>query len=631
LNGWSGKILWLDLTNRKAWTEPTEPYVQKVIGGRGISVKIIFDRVNSEVGPYDPDNLLIFSPGVLAGTPAPSASRMQITTVLPDGLVASSGIGANIGAEIRHAGYDSIVVAGKSPALCYVTIADDRVEFCDVGNLAGSDTQATQRLIREKTGDHDSQIICIGPAGEHRVGAACIYTGLYSAAGHGGFGAIMGGKNLKAISVRGRRAIDIADMPGYLELCYEMRCQALDSPAWKANIAAGSVNNAASYVRGGMAAMGNFEEVLFDEESAREFERGAKDFRAKYAIGRIGCFGCPVHHFDVFNVPGIGVSAPKCQAWSRFAFPVWNKDYHLMFEASHLCNLYGLDFGSTSNIIAYLMHLHHEGIIGAADTDGIPMVRGDREAILAVIRKLAFQEGFGIKFRDGVREAARAFGPEAEKLALHVKGREMVLAEFRLLKSAALAHAVVKDEQDAVPIPEGLNLVSPAAASQMALRMTGDKDAANPETYEGKGLLTSQMEKRIIVVEMLGLCKHYLGFSTPFLDLPARLFSLATGVTVKEEDLMVAAHRVALLERSINVLRGLRVGDEMLPERIFGKPIPDGPHKGRLLDKVGFSKMVKEYYQENGYDGEGIPKEETFSKLGLGTEWQVFKQQMGQQ
>jgi aldehyde:ferredoxin oxidoreductase len=194
--GSSGHILRVDLSERKYSREPVDPYTNHFVGGRGINVKVIFDELDSKISPFYPRNKLLIGPGVLTGTMAPSASRTQLTTILPNGFLASSGIGGFIGAEIRYAGYDNIIIQGKSNNPIYIFINDNGVEFKVASHIWGKDTQETQRLIKKELNDADLQIMCIDVAGENLVSFSCIMTGLSSAAGHGGFGAIMGSKNL---------------------------------------------------------------------------------------------------------------------------------------------------------------------------------------------------------------------------------------------------------------------------------------------------------------------------------------------------------------------------------------------------------------------------------------------------
>lgn len=632
-SGWSGQILRIDLSKKESLTEAVAPYTRSFIGGRGINVKIMYDEVDPKIAPFDPANRLLLGPGVLAGTPAPAAGRMKVTTMCPNGFLASSGIGGFIGAEIRHAGYDNIIIQGKSGKPVYLYIHDDSVEFRDASHIWGKDTWETQQIIRREIGDPDVQVMCIGPGGENLVSFACIMTGIFSAAGHGGTGAIMGSKNLKAIAARGRRGIEIANLEEFLKVSLEMRNAIMENPDIEAGSKRGQRDAAYGLVKQGLAVFGNWEDAEWDEATSEGFHTGAEEFWERYAIGKVGCSGCPMYRYCIFSVPGIGIGAPKCVGWGAFGPQLWNKDCKFTFHAASLCNQYGLDFSSTANLIAFLMELYHRGIITEQDTDGIAMRRGDKDAIISTIHKMARQEGFGKLLRDGVLKAARTIGKGAEEYAMHVKGLEMEAYEYRAYKAYALAAVVcTKDPLDAVLSIEFNWVRDKETAEKWAVQLLGTKEAAYPPSYEKKSLMVWKYENIVRVIDMLGVCHSpVLLYNMPSLEIPAKLFSLATGVDTSGDELLTVAHRVQTLERAFNVMRGIRRKDDTLPKRMFETTTPGGRFKGESLEKEKFDRMVNEFYALCGWDEDGIPKEETFKKFGLSSEWQVFRKKLGKE
>ena len=615
--GWSGQILRVDLSNKKSSTVAVTPYTS-FVGGRGINTKIVFDEVDSKISPFDPANRLLFGPGVLTGTPAPTASRMAVTTLCPNGVISSSGIGGFTGAEIRLAGYDNIIVQGKSDKPVYLYIHDDAVEYRDASQVWGKDTLETQHLIRRELGDPDVQVLCIGPAGENMVSFACIRTGIFSAAGRGGMGAVMGSKNLKAIAVRGKRGVEIARLEEFLEASYETRKMLLKYLAFQRPLGRMVIDINKSATEKGVLAFGNWEDVDWDEINAKNFVHDGDEFYNQHYIGRVGCSGCPISRYQSCNDPETGPGVAKCYSPAMFTFRVWNRDWKVMVSAGHLCNNYGLDSISTASIIAFLMELYRRGIITEKDTDGIPMRRGDKEAIISTIHKIGRQEGFGKLFRDGVLAAARTIGKGAEECAMHVKGLEMGLYDLRGRKGTALASAVAtKREGEGAPPEYAWNIGK------------GKEDAAYPPSYDNKALMVWEQANVYKVIDMLGICKNYFSWAIDrSLELPARLFSLATGVDTSEEELLTAAQRVAVLERAFDVMRGIRRKDDTLPDRMFETAVPGGPFKGEKLEREKFDKMLDEYYELSGWDEDGVPKEETFQKYGLSSEWQIFSKKI---
>jgi len=625
LYGWSGKMLRIDLSTMKSWVEDTEPYIPSFIGGKGLSVKIIYDELGPEIGPFDSENRICFSPGILSGTMAPAHSRMKITSVAPNGYLQNSGTGGYIPAEIKKAGYDNVIVQGKSEKPVYLYVNNENVEIRDATHIWGMDTQAAQRVIKEEIGDL-VKIACIGPAGENLVSISCIITGVGSVAGHGGLGAIMGAKNLKAIAFRGTGQVRIARPSEFLKLCKETHLWMRETPGMKAQSREGQGDKGLleySY-QSGQGVLGNFEEKDASWDNIGDFGSG-DEFYAKYGSHQYGCYGCPVHHFHVFDIPGKCRGAVKCSGWYDFSGPVWVSDRKVIAQAFILCNSYGLDSASTGNAVSFLMELYHRGIISENDTDGIPMRRGDEKAIFAAIEKIAKQEGFGKLFRDGVWGAAKEIGKEAEECAVLVNKQTLTIFEVRAFKSAALAatlgDGIVRFGGSVHELEWGWDK---ERMEKEAQECYGSKEAAIPYSYEKKALSVWDNENRNTVIDMLGTCFWVIQATTGTikLDIPVELLSLATGRDIGEEELLWAAQRVLTLERACKVRRGR--GRDRLPRRLFETAVPDGIFKGERLSEEKFEEMLDEYYSLRGWDENGVPKVETFMKFGLLSEWKIF-------
>jgi aldehyde:ferredoxin oxidoreductase len=624
--GWSGDILRVDLSAKRSWTEPTEPYARSFIGGRGINVKVVYDEVGDAVSPYDPENRICFGPGPLTGTLAPCSGRMKVTAMAPNGLLANSGIGGFIGAKIRHAGYDNLVIQGKSDEPVYLYLNDDSVEFRDARHLWGKDTQATQRAIKEEIGD-SVEIMCIGQGGEKLVSFGCIVTGLGSGAGRSGFGAIMGSKNLKAVAVDGTREIRIAHPDEFVTAASEAQRMVREHPGMQKTAVQGmgekqTLGLAHDY---GQLTLGNWEVQDVSWEEFGGFP-GADEFYSKYAVHQFGCFGCPVNHYHVFSVPGIGTGVIKCVGWAYFASNVWNRDREVMFHAAYLCNQYGLDWTAAGAAISFLMELYHRGIITEKDTDGIPMTRGSEQAIISTIDKIAKQEGFGELLRDGVWQAAKTIGSGAEECAMVVKGAEIEPYDIRAYKSEALVAALA-----AGTIVEGLSIEfsyigDPETVERFVEETYGSKEYAVQTSYEGKPLIVWDYENRLMTGDMLGLCHWIFPRRNPSFEIPAKLFSLATGREASWEQLSFAAQRAKTLERAFDVRRGVTRADDTLPKRMFDTSVPGGRFDGERLDRQAFDKMLDEYYALRGWDERGLPTEETFKRYGLASEWRALEE-----
>ncbi|MFC1950438.1 aldehyde ferredoxin oxidoreductase family protein [Chloroflexota bacterium] len=630
--GWAGQILKLDLSNMVASTVPTQSYTKHFIGGRGISVKMLYDEVKPKVSMFDPENKICFAPGVLTGTPATGSSRAKITALSAGGLLRNSGIGGHVPEAIKLAGYDLIMAEGKAEKPVYAFVNGDSVEFKNASHLWGKDVYEAQQLIKDELGK-GIEILCIGPGGENEVAFGSVHTDWSSVAGRCGFGGIMGSKNLKAIAVRGSGSIKIAKLEEFLKVAQEQREQFASREEDIEDMRHGGDRWLAhNGQNGGTFARGNWE----DYKGPLDWDNmkiGTMDELAQqYGAGPLVCGSCPISHFILYDIPQVGKGAAKCTGTTNVTGTLWVNDWKDAFHFYNLMNRYGLDCMSTSNIIAFLMELYDKGIITEKDTDGIAMERGNNEAILAAIHKIGRQEGFGKLFKNGVVQGAKQIGRGAEDYAMAVKELELEPWEYRAIK--ALALGVVTNSKDNIDaLPENLYrwLEAPDEKTKIhwqkeAEKLYGEKEAAIPSSYEGPPSAIVYEEGAVAASDMVGMCKWLIPFyMTEHYDVQAKLFSLATGVELDEEGLLFAAQRVITLERAFNVIRGVKRKSDTLPKRMFKEPVPTGPFKGDRLDKAKFDKMLSKYYALRDYDSDGVPTEASFTKYGLTSEWKSFK------
>jgi len=633
--GLTGKILRVDLTAKEYHTESTEPYAKDFIGGRGIATKIIFDETQPKTRPLDPDSIICFAPGVLGGTPSPSTGRLVICGVSPEnGLFGHAGVGSNIANEIKWSGYDLVVIKGKADRPVYLYIRDDTVEFRDAGHLWGKTTYDTYRTLRKELGQ--VAICCIGPSGEKQVVFSVIMAGIGSTAGRCGLGAVLGSKNVKAVVAKGSGSVKVAQPERFLKEAEAERKYFETSPSGTpAMIVGGEKNEASGWFMVGQGVWGNFEACDWEKEPIPNLDK-ENEFYNTYKKAKIGCSGCPIHHFSYYEVPGVGAGAFKCMARTNCTNVLYTNDVKLGFEAANLCQSYGIDVITTTQLIAALMEMYSKGIITAEDTDGVPMIKGDRNAIVTAIHKIGRQEGFGKLYGEGAKKGAKKLGKGAEDYVLDVRGRVIQPYEYRVIKQHGLAAVTSsKDIIDGMCCgsfdygytqfpkvdPEGVKVME-----QIGMEKWGRKDALQTTNYEMAPITTVDSEDYFMAIDMLGLCKWAIpNFMHYRLNVFASILSSVTGVEMTEADMLNAAKRLQTLVRAFNVIRGLRRKDDTLPKRILEEPTPSGPLKGERLPREKFNEMLDEYYTLRGYDKEGIPKRETFEKYSLLSEWKVFE------
>jgi aldehyde:ferredoxin oxidoreductase len=618
--GWTGKILKVDLTSGKFETVPTEPYVDKYLGGRGIGVRLVYENYKPGTDALDPGNPLIFSMGPLSGTAVPSSGRTDITCLSPlTGLRAKSNFGGYWGPEVKYAGYDHIVITGKAEKPSYLWIQDDHVEIRSAEHLWGKDTFETQTMIQEELGDPEIKIVVIGPAGEKMVRFASIVTEVAASASRTGTGAVMGSKNLKAIAVRGSGIVPVAKPEELAEYAITINQEIRNHPAGKELGSYGVVRFISMMYSLSFFPVGYFEDVHWQEIIDNY---GGPAFVEKYQIKNVGCFNCPVRCKNFISVPGHGKAFVTCDPWSSLTGQIWNLDMDVFWDAYIMARKLGLDPAELSASIGLLMELYHDGIITEKETDGIPMERGSREAILAAIEKIGNREGFGDLMAEGQKAFATKIGPEAvEKLDL-VKGLAPHPYEFRAYHGSALMQAV-GHRGDPLPLRGSLMEFewhnAPEWFQSVAKEQYGEEEAAIPMAYKGKARAAIVSEHNDRVVDSLGVCTWpYSLFIFQTLDVSAKFFNLVTGKDWSQEDLVKIGERIRNLERMFDVRQGVTRETDILPKKFFEKPLTKGKYEGAVLDREKFEHMKDEYYEGRGWDKTtGIPTREKLVELGL--------------
>lgn len=623
-----GRILRVNLTAGKATTEPVEPYADSFIGGKGINVKLLFDSVEPAIGPFDAGNVLLFGAGPLVGTPFPGACRVDVMSRSPvTGALGDAGIGGYLGAELKFAGYDNLVIEGKAERPVYLSIRDDEVEIKDASGIWGHDTYETPEMVRQDLKDPEAAVVCIGPAGERLVIYASIHSPTGNAAARTGLGAVMGSKRLKAIAVRGTKGIAIARPQEFLAACHRLR-QSITQVHWYQDVHTWGLTKIHD------REMRSIYEVMGATWEGAETICEA-DFLAKYLHRRVGCFACPVACFDSYNIPQAGSGCVKCSPYGDLTWDLKNPDLMVFWEAFVMCQRYGLDSRSLANALAWLMELYERGIITAADTDGIPMKWGSPQAIISIARKISCREGIGDLLADGLPAAAEKIGKGAGDHLFMAKGSPSDV-HMLPIKTRALAAAVSSIGEDAQVQPpldfaatrKYIRAQDEASFQEAILRYkdraereVGIRQAPDPRVTDGKAAMVRHDEERTAICDMSGVCT----WMTPFLGLPvdteamANLMSLGLGTTVTVDHLTQAALRMQHVERAFGARLGLTRHHDRVSKAYYRRLRPgdrDRPEIG--LTETELERMKDDYYQLLGWDvPTGLPTRSTLEKFGL--------------
>lgn len=623
-------ILRVDLSTRNVHRESIPvAWTEKLLGARGINARLLFDEVQAGTDPFGPDNVLYFGTGPMEGLPVGNG-RLSVACKSPRGTVAEGSFGGFFGPELRRAGVDFLAIRGVADDPVYLYINDGEVEIRDAGHLWGLNTDATDAALRRELGDPEAQLCYVGPAAENLVHASVIISNLHASGGRAGCGEVMGSKRLKAIAVRGRQGIRVADYEAFLEAYKDYR-RHLDlatsrdpwTPVWSVY---GAPVLARLFTDIGNLMTRNAQEMRWDEGKATRI--GAEVYLDEYVTKAKACFGCPwpacqkIHKIPAGKYQGFKGGNYWAAQPVAFGSLIDNDDLDLLMVLSGLCNRYGLDIFHLGFTLAWAMECFEKGLLTTADTDGLELRFGcpDQEGLIDLVHKIAMREGFGELLAMGCSEASKVVGQGSECYCLSVKGQELEAIAERNLYMVALGVAVSEVGPDHTrwypPYPCNPNLISVEQLAELGidLDLRLAFEGRNPRE---KGKLLRWFTISRAIVESLPGCV-FLVRDTLGLDMRPwwRLFQAATGVQMEYAEFLKAGERVFNLDRAFNVREGFRRADDRPPIRMATEDVPYFNYP-RLSPEV-FDGMLDEYYQANGWDvATSIPTPQKLRELGL--------------
>jgi aldehyde:ferredoxin oxidoreductase len=615
LGGYTGKILRIDLTEREVKISNLErDLATGFLGGRGFNSKGLYDEVPAGTDPLGPDNKLFISTGPLVGTTFPTASRFNISAKSPQtGILGDSNAGGHLAPEIKFAGYDQIVLEGRSREHVYVFVDDGEITFRDASHLWGMDVYEADEAIRSDLGDRRVQTAVVGPAAERGVRFAGVYANLMRAAARTGMGTVMASKGVKALVVRGSGSVEVAHPRMFEGLVEEIEGEIYAHEQYWPRRRMGTTRilmmaNAMGFLPTRHYTSGTF-------EHAREVsgERLAEEFNVKNR----GCFACTIPCSRFYAVKegefaGLYGEGPEYEALGSFTSRVGNGDLGLALKANDLCNRLGLDALTAGECISWAMELYERGLLTREEADGLDLSWGNGEAILTLIEKIANRDGFGDILADGSRAAAEKLGRGVD-LTMQVKGLDIIMADPRGLKGFGLGYAVSSRGGDHLRSEPFLELSDDPAIGE---RMFGVPEATLRLADRGKGKLVSYFEDWNAVIDALEPCKNIMqNMEILTFERASRVIEACTGLRLSPADVRRVGERIINVERAFNVREGIRRRDDALPRRFREETLAEGASRGTVFDQ---EPMLDEYYDERGWDREtGIPYAKTLERLGL--------------
>lgn len=600
--GYRGKILNVSLTNESTTVEALDKEMLKqFIGGAGLGTRLLYDMIDSTTDPLGPENPLMLITGPFTGTMVPTSGKSTFCARSPKtGILGYSTVGGHLGADLKFAGYDGIIITGISSRPSYLLVEDLDVEIRDANHLWGKDTGQTWETLKKETGHKNAGIARIGIAGENQVKYASILVDHYRAAGRTGLGAVMGSKKLKAIVVHGTdRKIPVAKEDELREYAAKLNEDKKEDPTFRmySDLGTAGYTDMASLMYGsfpaGYYSVGEFDTYNLSGTSVKE----------TILVGRTACYRCPIGCGRVVEVKEgkykmERFAGPELEVTGTMGSLIMNNNVESVALVNKMLDLYGMDTISCGNTIAFAYYLFKEGILSSRDLDGISPDWGEVDSALALIEKIAQREGIGDLMAEGSLQFGERFG--VPELAAQVNGLELPQHDPRGFSGMAAGYAT-----------------SPRGACHMAADMynvqMGQPNEAfgieSVDRFENEADLVAKQQDFRALTNSAVICNFY---SVNGEEL-TKLLQLVTGWNLRVEETVQTGERIFTLMRLLNIKLGYNTQNEQLPKIIL-KPL-EGATEGHVPD---IDEHLNKWYKTRGWDRKtGRPPSKKLRELNL--------------
>jgi aldehyde:ferredoxin oxidoreductase len=605
MNGYQGKLLFVDLTCGTLKDEPlNEKFARDFIGGTGLAARYLYDMIDDKTDPLGDNNPLIFMTGMLNATSGPSLSRWGGATKSPyTGHYADANAGGFFGAELKSAGYDGIILQGRSEKPVYLYIKDGIAQLKDAAHLWGQDTYKTQAMIKKENEDQRTQIICIGPASENLVPYGNIMSEWGHCLGRAGLGCVMGSKKLKAVAVRGKMKFPMQNANKFREVARASMAEVKDSfltTLMHETGTAGWVDGAISY---GDAPTRYYTAPSLPEATVIS----GVTMSETCETGHTACFGCPIRCRKILKITEGKRLYEKAEGPEYETVIGWGALMDLKLDMSTIVyineqlNAYGFDSISSGASAAYAFYLYELGVITKQDTDGLELTWGNVDAACALLHKIGKNEGFGAVVAQGTKRMAQKYNRSPGE-AVQVKGLEFPMHDPRAYHSMGLVYATAPrgadhNKSDAYMIDGGAR--HPDLDVPITDRWDNDKAA-----------IVEKSQNFRAVTDSLGIC-HFAHIPFSFL---IEMINASAGWDIDALRLLTTGERIFQLQRMLSCKLGISAKDDQLPELSL-RPIPGGGQEGHVPD---IGRMLADYYALRDWDKiTGKPSKARLEKIGM--------------
>lgn len=600
MKGYWEKILRVDMSSCKISEQKLDPELLRVvIGGAGLGAKILYDEVSEETDPYDSENKLIFGVGPFQGTKIPGAAKWSVISKSPiTRTFADSAGGSSWGYIFKRCGYDSLVIEGKAENPVYLLITDEKVEIKDASKIWGKDALDTINILKnEMRGCNNVSIACIGKAGEKLVGIANIVVDGHSFVGRCGLGAIMGSKNLKAVVVTGDKEVPVYDRDRLENISRSLRKKVTREAKFLNTD--GTIGGVVSAEKMGYLPIKYWTKDAW-KEGARNI--GTPRYNKVLNVKPKACIYCPIgcHRHIKVKISQKNIlegSGPEYETLAMMGSNCLIDDLIAIAKANDLCTRYGIDTISAGAFLGFSIECYEKGLLSDKDCAGLKLRWGDGKLLQDFIKQLGEKKGMGELFANGIIEAARKIGREAEEIAVHVKGLDLPGIDGRAFYSLALNYATGTRgacHMRGYPHISSLGALYPEA---------GITEIQDRFTLENVEYLTIKYQDLCAFYNSLVLCQFMIWGKMTLTDITECLNAIS-GWSLTVKDVMKIGETIFNLQRLVSIKFGVKRSDDKLPGRMF-KPANEG---GRGKEYIpSFNKVLNKYYHLRGWDRYGKP------------------------
>lgn len=630
--GYNGKILHVDLTHGHLEVEePPESFYRKYMGGSAMGLYYILRDMPPKTDALAPENVLTFMLSVTTGAPISGQSRLNVNAKSPtSGAIGDSQSGGFFPAEMKFAGFDGIVVKGRSAKPVYLSIIDGEAELHDASHLMGKLIGEVDHILKSEVGDEKAEICQFGPAAENGVLFSSIVNMANRNNGRTGMGLVMASKNLKAIVVRGKKSVEVFDKEALAKLNRSGPKMMKDNP---------DVDDLGIH---GTAGVVEFQNTI-GSLPTRNYNEG--QFEGCEAISgktlydtilkeRDTCYACVVRCKRVVEItegkykvnPVYG--GPEYETISTLGSYCGISDLAAISYANEICNAYGVDTISCGATIAFAMECFEKGIIGLEQTGGLELRFGNADAMIEVLKQIVTNSGpLGKVLSQGSARAAKAWGAGAEECLITVKNQEAPAHMPQAKRSLAVIYAVNPFGADHQSSEHDPYYEEGVADFNLKRLMELDLKTPPPPRSLGTEKVRFAAYTHIFysLLDTLELCQFVWGPAWTLYG-PSELISFVRAVTgwnVSLFELMKVGERRLNMMRVFNAREGFDRKDDALPKKFF-KPLQGtGPTAGIALDPKEFEEALETYYQIMGWTSNGIPTRANLIDLDL--EWLADK------